>query len=65
MHLDVDPYKVGSDRDLALLVKKQYLELRPKWRRFLRLRGLYTIQFVQVMPCEAYHLSSVTNNPLY
>lgn len=49
MHLDMDPYKVGSDRDLALLIKEQYLRLRPSWRRFFRLRGLHTIQFVQVI----------------
>jgi hypothetical protein len=55
IHLDMDPYKVGSDRDLALLIKEQYLQLRPSWRRFFRLRGLHTIQFVQVIRYEAFH----------
>jgi len=55
MHLDMDPYKVGSDRDLALLIKEQYLRLRPRWRQFFRLRGLHTIQFVQVIRYEAFH----------
>lgn len=49
IHLDMAPHKVGSDKELALLVKEQYSQLRPKWRQFFRLRGLYTIQFVQVV----------------
>jgi len=28
--------------------KKQYAGIRPRWTQFLRLRGLSTIQFVQV-----------------
>jgi hypothetical protein len=49
MHLDMDPQKVGSDKELAFIVKEQYSKLRPTWRQFLRLRGLHTIQFVQVI----------------
>jgi hypothetical protein len=47
-HLDVNSQKIKSDKDLALLVKSQYTNLRSSWRQFLRLRGLSTIQFVQV-----------------
>jgi hypothetical protein len=47
MHLDADQQKIVSDKNLALLLKDEYSKLRPNWRRWLRLRGLITIQFVQ------------------
>jgi hypothetical protein len=34
--------------ELARLLKTKYSSLRSGWRQFLRLRGLATIQFVQV-----------------
>lgn len=48
VHFDADSQKIRSDMGLARLLKRQYAELRPSWRQYLRLRGLNTIQFVQV-----------------
>jgi hypothetical protein len=48
VHFDADPQKIRSDMKLAVLVKRQYAGIRPKWKQALRLRGLCTIQFVQV-----------------
>lgn len=48
VHFDADPQKIKSDMELAMLVKKQYANIRPRWRQALRLRGLSTIKFVQV-----------------
>jgi len=45
VHFDADSQKIRSDMDLAHLLKRQYAELRPSWKQYLRLRG---IQFVQV-----------------
>lgn len=47
MHLDADQQKIKSDKELAHLLKEEYLTLRSNWRQLLRLRGLITIQFVQ------------------
>jgi hypothetical protein len=49
VHLDMDPLKIRSDMELALALKDQHSKMRQKWRQFIRLRGLVTIQFVQVI----------------
>jgi hypothetical protein len=48
-HFDADSQKIRSDMDLALMVRQQYSTIRPRWKRLLRLRGLCTIQFIQVI----------------
>ncbi|KAH8597178.1 hypothetical protein B0O99DRAFT_685090 [Bisporella sp. PMI_857] len=46
-HLDMDPKRIQSDKELAQLIKSQYSKLRSSWKQILRLRGLQTIRFVQ------------------
>ena len=48
VHLDVNPHRIKSDRDLALVLRAHYDQLNRKWFRMFKLRGLSTIEFVQV-----------------
>jgi hypothetical protein len=48
VHLDMDPLKIRSDMELSLVLKKLHSKMRQKWCQAMRLRGLVTIQFVQV-----------------
>jgi hypothetical protein len=48
VHLDMSRTLVKSDKDLALVLRSHYSHLMSrKWFRWLRLRGLVTIDFVQ------------------
>jgi hypothetical protein len=47
-HLDMAPHKIRSDKDLALSLREHYFHVNKKWWRMLRLRGLTTIEFVQL-----------------
>lgn len=58
-HVDVTETKIRSDRDLAMAVRGLYSHVNRKWWRFLRLRGLTSINFVQV--CKR----AVSNNHKY
>jgi hypothetical protein len=48
-HFDADSQKIRSDMDFARMVLQQYSTMRPRWKRLLRLRGLCTVQFIQVI----------------
>jgi hypothetical protein len=54
-HFDAHSQKIRSDMDLARLVRQRYVMMRPRWKRLLRLRGLYTVQFIQVIPLGVIH----------
>ncbi|KAF2496872.1 hypothetical protein BU16DRAFT_507560 [Lophium mytilinum] len=47
VHLDVNPARIKSDKDLALALREHYGNLNRKLFRVLKLRGLTTIDFVQ------------------
>lgn len=47
-HLDINMSKINSDRDLALALGNLYSQINKRWSRFLKLRGLLSIRFVQV-----------------
>lgn len=44
----MDPFKVKSDRDLAKALREHYFTVNKKWWRRLRIRGLTSIEFVQL-----------------
>ena len=46
-HLDVNNSKITSDKDLALALGGLYNQVNRKWYKFLKLRGLTNIRFVQ------------------
>lgn len=46
-HLDVNSSKITSDKDLALALSGLYKQVNRKWYKFLKLRGLTNIRFVQ------------------
>ena len=48
VHLDVNAGRIKSDKDLALALREHYEQLNRKWFRMFKLRGLSTIEFVQV-----------------
>lgn len=48
VHLDVNAGRIKSDKDLALALREHYEQLNRKWFRMFKLRGLNTIEFVQV-----------------
>ena len=48
VHLDVNSGRIKSDKDLALALREHYDQLNRKWYRMFKLRGLSTIEFVQV-----------------
>jgi hypothetical protein len=48
VHLDVNAARIKSDKDLALALREHYEQLNRKWFRIFKLRGLSTIEFVQV-----------------
>lgn len=48
VHLDVNPARIKSDKDLALALRDHYGNLNRKLFRVFRLRALSTIDFVQV-----------------
>ena len=48
VHLGMDPLKIRSDMEFSRVLKKQHLNMRQKWWRAIRPRGLITIKFVQV-----------------
>lgn len=48
VHLDVNTQKIKSDKDLALALREHYEQLNRGWFKWARLRGLTTIEFVQV-----------------
>jgi hypothetical protein len=54
VHLDVNVGRVKSDKDLALALREHYEQLNGRWLKWARLRGLTTIEFVQVRT----HISS-------
>lgn len=45
--MDMSPYKITSDKDLAKALREHYFDVNRKWWKRLRLRGLSTIEFVQ------------------
>ncbi|KAF2876003.1 hypothetical protein BDV95DRAFT_537787 [Massariosphaeria phaeospora] len=47
VHVDVNAARIRSDKDLALALRAHYEQLNRPWRRWARLRGLTTIEFVQ------------------
>ncbi|KAF2010568.1 hypothetical protein BU24DRAFT_414141 [Aaosphaeria arxii CBS 175.79] len=47
VHLDVNPVRIRSDKDLALALREHYDQLNRRWTKWARLRGLTTIEFVQ------------------
>ncbi|KXT10453.1 hypothetical protein AC579_7893 [Pseudocercospora musae] len=50
-HLDMSPHKIKSDRDLAIELRSHYSFINRRWwQRFLKLRGLSTINFTPDMP---------------
>lgn len=48
VHLDVNTGRIKSDKDLALALREHYEQLNWRWLKWARLRGLTTIEFVQV-----------------
>jgi hypothetical protein len=47
-HLDVNAHKVNSDKDLALALGGLYTQVNRKWSKLFKLKGLVSIQFVEV-----------------
>lgn len=47
-HLDMAPHKITSDKDLAKSLREHYYNVNKKWFRSLRIRGLQSIEFVQL-----------------
>ena len=43
----MSPFKIRSDKDLALSLREHYFNVNKKWYRTLKMRGLATIEFVQ------------------
>ena len=48
VHLDVNTARIRSDKDLAMALREHYNQVNRRWFRILKLRGLTTIDFVQV-----------------
>lgn len=48
VHLDVNMARIRSDKDLAMALREHYNQVNRRWFRILKLRGLTTIDFVQV-----------------
>lgn len=47
-HLDVNASRISSDKDLALALSGLHTQINRGWLKFLKLRGLMSIRFVQV-----------------
>ena len=52
-HLDVNASRINSDKDFALALNGLYNQVNRKWYKYLKLRGLVNISFVQVCYLEA------------
>ncbi|KAF9732571.1 hypothetical protein PMIN01_09429 [Paraphaeosphaeria minitans] len=47
VHLDVNAQRIRSDKDLAIVLREHYKNINRRWMKWIRLRGLTTIEFVQ------------------
>ncbi|EME88309.1 uncharacterized protein MYCFIDRAFT_192510 [Pseudocercospora fijiensis CIRAD86] len=61
-HLDMSPHKIKSDRDLAIELRSHYSFINRRWQRFLKLRGLSTINFVQ-FECHQNRFADIRKTP--
>jgi hypothetical protein len=61
-HLDVNSSKINSDKDFALALGGLYSQVNRKWYKLFKLRGLVSINFVQVGDLRFSHNSITTNS---
>ncbi|KAF7195595.1 hypothetical protein HII31_03189 [Pseudocercospora fuligena] len=62
-HLDMSAHKIKSDRDLAIELRSHYSFINRRWwQRFLKLRGLSTITFVQ-FECHQNRFADIRKTP--